>query len=444
MGIVMSKNKILLIILALFLSVAGCANYTYRQGQVQLDRGQYLAAIAKFKEYEDQHPDDFKVKRGMGIAYFRLEDYDKAVRELRQAQQLKPEDGNTKLYLGMVYERKGFIDSALIEYRDFNRLGRFSSVKGKIKARITFINQTKIALDVKNTIKAEKEINPMTFPANTVGVLYFKNVSANEALAPLLKGLVEILTVDLSKVNSLQVVERLKLQKLRDELALGRSEMFDQATVPRYGKLLGASTIVMGAFTISSDTGVQILAMPVNTITGEFVGGNAQVDGLLTNFFDLEKDLVFQIIKQMGIVLSFEEEEAISKSPTRNMQAFLAYCRGLDLADKGLMDQAKTEYANAFSLDPGFDVAKDRHEEIEIGETIDMTDVSQFEELIIEEITPTGVGDATRDRLMVTGEKVGSEVLPTETTNLTTRRPEEILSSKIIVKGKLPPNIEIR
>ena len=51
--------------------------------------------------------------------------------------------------------------------------------------------------------------------------------------------------------------------------------------------------------------------------------------------FDIEKAVVFQLLEQMGITLTPAERVALSERPTRDIQAFLLYSRGLEEADGG-------------------------------------------------------------------------------------------------------------
>jgi hypothetical protein len=74
----------------------------------------------------------------------------------------------------------------------------------------------------------------------------------------------------------------------------------------------------------------------------------------MERIFQLEKDLVFEIINQMGISLTQEERDAIEIIPTENLLAFMAYCRGLDYEDRGLYNRAVEEYRTAVNLDPQF------------------------------------------------------------------------------------------
>jgi TolB-like protein len=81
----------------------------------------------------------------------------------------------------------------------------------------------------------------------TVAVLYFDNNSPDREYDVLQKGLADMLVTDLSQVDSLQVVERDKLQKLVDELKLQRSKFFDPSTAQQLGKGIGARYAVTGA-----------------------------------------------------------------------------------------------------------------------------------------------------------------------------------------------------
>ena len=65
---------------------------------------------------------------------------------------------------------------------------------------------------------------------NTVGVLYFENNSGDAALDPFQKGLSLMLVTDLSSVAGLEVVERVRLQALVEELGLGRSGLVEAGT----------------------------------------------------------------------------------------------------------------------------------------------------------------------------------------------------------------------
>lgn len=436
----MQRQWIQVFLLVLIVILASCAPSYYRQGQSLLDAGNYQAAIQKFYEAEVQNPQDELAKRGLGITYFRLTDYERAIQKLSEAQRIEPEDAVTILYLGMSFEQMEEYDTALRQYYKYTELSPFGKTRNEIKARIANLTRKKIAIEARRAIEQEMDINPATFPPNSIGVLYFQNRNNNEKFDYLIKGLVEIMNIDLVQVQELQVVERLKLQKLLDELALGKSEMFDQSTVPRCGKLLGASKLVMGDFFISNDTEVSINALPVVTQTGELYGNGASARGRLTSILELEKNLVFQLVQSLGITLSDKEREAIAKTSTKSFDAFNAFCKGVDYEDKGYMDRAMEEYKQAFTFDPDFNLAEERYNDVGLRETSGMIDIPSLDQVITEDLIDNQIADDLNDRLGASGEKVGSDVLPDDTEDVTNRRPEQTKVSEgtLVIQGTVP------
>jgi hypothetical protein len=79
--------------------------------------------------------------------------------------------------------------------------------------------------------------------------------------------------------------------------------------------------------------------------------------GALDELFDLQTEIVFSVIDRLGIELTAEERAAIETVPTRNLQAFLAYSRGLIAEDNGNFTQAARAFGQARRADPSFDQA---------------------------------------------------------------------------------------
>src|SRR5947209_5082414 len=85
-------------------------------------------------------------------------------------------------------------------------------------------------------------------PSTTIGVLYFDYAGKNAELAPLSKGLAQMLISDLAAVDTVRVVEREQLQAVLDEQKLSHSGKIDTRTAARIGKLLGARYLVLGTY----------------------------------------------------------------------------------------------------------------------------------------------------------------------------------------------------
>ena len=132
-------------------------------------------------------------------------------------------------------------------------------------------------------------------------------------------------------------------------------------SAPRMGKLLGAARVVQGTLTGLENKALRIDAALANIKTVQRSEA-ARVSGSLLDFYQLEKNLAFDVIDAMGITLSSEEKAAIQKIPTKNLLAFMAFCRGLDQMDQGNWESAQQEFSAALKQDPGFQLAKNNLE----------------------------------------------------------------------------------
>ncbi len=344
--------------------ITGCGNSAYRQGRGLLKDKNYSAAIRLLETAENEKPTDWKIKRDLGIAYYQDRQYLRAIPKLVQAQRLRRNDGRTLLYIGLSLEQAGKFVEAISVYRLYTRLSRLDPVKKEMQARIREIQLRELQRQVRQNLAAIDRLPPGD--PNTVAILYFRNLSQSDEMTPLLKGLADILTTDLGKVKRLRLVERIKLQVLLDEIKLASSIKFDQAQAPQTGKLLGASQLISGGITRLSASQLQINAGVVTANTGEMRGDGAQAVGEVANLLNLEKVLVFDLIQDLGITLTDAESEAIKPLPTKNILAFIAYSKGLDFEDRGLIEQAREQYAQAVKLDPNFAQAKQKQEQLAI------------------------------------------------------------------------------
>jgi TolB-like protein len=199
---------------------------------------------------------------------------------------------------------------------------------------------------------------------NTVGVLYFRNRTARPRLDPLQKGLAQMLITDLSQVPGLQVVERIRVQALVEELGLGTSGLVDPETAPRTGKLLGAKWLVGGDLA-KGDRNPLLLRGNVLDVPSAGITARPAAEGDLDAIFRLEKELAFGIIDALRIEVSPALREAIAKPPTTSLAALLDFSRGIDESDRGEYGKAAASYRAALTEDPGMSMASEGLKELE-------------------------------------------------------------------------------
>ena len=223
---------------------------------------------------------------------------------------------------------------------------------------------TKEARQWAKKVLAEEKTLQVLPDRNTLGILYFQNKTEQPGLDPLQKGLALMLTTDLSNVKSLQILERIKLQALVEEMGLGVSGLVDPDTAPRVGKLLGAQWIVGGDILKIQTARLEILSNLLD-IPGQTIVGQPKVNGDLSDFFRMEKDLLVDLTKLLRIKLTPKEESDLMKPFSTNMEALFSLFRGIDASDRGEYEKAAGFYEKALREDPNIRVAPDALKELQ-------------------------------------------------------------------------------
>ena len=206
-------------------------------------------------------------------------------------------------------------------------------------------------------VKNEKSIETVA-NVNTLAVLYFRNMSGREELAPLQKGLSLMLITDLSIVKNLQLVERARLQALTEEMGLGVSGLVEQGTATRVGKLLGARRLVGGDIAGAEQDRIRVQSTLLDVQTTAVIGRPAS-EGLLDELFRMEKDLLFDIVKLLKIEVTPELEAKLRKPCSTKKDALFALFTGVDASDKRDYEKAAESYRKALKLDSTICMAGD-------------------------------------------------------------------------------------
>jgi TolB-like protein len=198
---------------------------------------------------------------------------------------------------------------------------------------------------------------------NTLAVPYFQNKTGQADLNPLQKGIAIMLTTDLSKLKEFQVLERVRLQALVEELGLGVSGLVEPNTAPRVGKLLGAHWLIGGNLGKGKGEQIQIQSNPLD-VTTQNILGQPITEGLLTELFRMEKDLLFEIIKLLKIEVTPEEEKELRKPCSISHKALMALFKGIDASDRGNYEKAAQFYELALKEDPNICEASEALQEL--------------------------------------------------------------------------------
>ncbi|MBK8167215.1 MAG: hypothetical protein IPK64_14840 [bacterium] len=341
------------------LLLAGCSPSYYRQAQVLAGAGDHAGAVTLYYRELEKTPASHAAWREMGVSMYEQGDLDRAEEALKQAAAMRSE-ARTHLYLGLVFERRGNAGAALRAYGHALGLAPHGTTRDLLDARIAELTTVRLREEAQRSLAHEEELATATLPDSTVAVVEFADSGLPAELTPLTRGLAEFTALDLGKVKSLRVVDRLKIDALRSELALSQTEFADPATAPRIGRLVGGRRIVTGTLLGVGDQAVRLDGAVVDT-GDQSVTSARHAEGPLAEIFRVQKQFVFDVIATMGIELTAQERNDIEKVPTENYLAFLAYCRGLELRDGNDLAGAQVAFQEATAADKGFTQAADQN-----------------------------------------------------------------------------------
>ena len=161
----------------------------------------------------------------------------------------------------------------------------------------------------------------------------------------------------------MQIVERVKLQALLEELNLGASGIVDSNTSPRLGKLLGASYLVGGEITSSQAPEISVVS-DLLQVKDQSSLGQPSANGQPEKIFDMEKKILFEIIELLKVRLTKAQREKLKRPLTTSYRALMYLSMGLDASDRGNYGSADFYYRKALEQDPQLTPATDAIKEL--------------------------------------------------------------------------------
>lgn len=337
--------------------LVGCATSSYRAGDRLLQQEKYEDAVTQLRAAATEDPERAEIWQKLGIAYYHLKDWDQALQAFKQANLLDPQDGPSMLYRGMIHEELGQIDEAKNLYRTYLTFGKDKKVEQEVRYRLRWLEDTSLKEVLDKAMENEESVDVSKIPQNTVAVVSFDASTLPEGLAPIGRGLAELIYNDLSYVQDLRLVERLEIARLQQELELSQSEFADKMNSPRVGKIVGAGKIVTGKIDRSQSDEIDIDCGIVDVGPGVTEYPQEQ-QGKLNDFFAIQKKLTLDIIGKLGYEITPALRHKIDSLPTESFLALIAYSRGLGYADRGLYALAEAEFKTALREDPKFGLAQ--------------------------------------------------------------------------------------
>lgn len=219
-----------------------------------------------------------------------------------------------------------------------------------------------VATAVPSTATAQAGSKP------TVAVLPFTNSAIGAAqaeLAPLSKGVQDLLTGELAANPGIRAIERDQIQKIIDELKLGQTELADKATQVRIGKLLGVHHMIVGGFVTNGKGSITFTARAFSVETGEIEFPNpankdAKVSGKVDDFMELINQFAAKLnaglkLPDIPVRVGEAKKAEAKKVP---YEAIALYSKALKAKDEGNKAEAVTLFRKSLDKFPDFTQAK--------------------------------------------------------------------------------------
>src|SRR5216110_30277 len=191
----------------------------------------------------------------------------------------------------------------------------------------------------------------------SIAVLPFENLSDEKENAYFADGIQDDVLTNLSKISDLRVISRTTVMQYR-----GRP-----TNLREIGKALGVSNILEGSVRRSRNK-VRVNVQLIDANTDEHLWAN-DYDRDLTDIFAIQSDLAGEIAKALQAKLSPAEKSQMTRKPTENGEAYLAFFQAHDLScafeDSVKLKQSEQLYQRAIDLDPNFALALARYSQLE-------------------------------------------------------------------------------
>ena len=196
---------------------------------------------------------------------------------------------------------------------------------------------------------------------STLAVLDFENNSLfqSEQYQPLAKGLAEMVITELSRIQTVRVVERRELRSLLEEMKLSQTGSVTGETSVRVGMLLGAKHLVFGGYMVALDEKIRIDVRIIEVETGLTVKAE-EVTGKTSKILTLLKKLSKKILNDLDIKLTRNEKKALDESDNLDIKAIMYFSKGLEFEDLGQWDKAEINYQLALDIEPKMKRAEER------------------------------------------------------------------------------------
>src|ERR1700747_1405382 len=178
----------------------------------------------------------------------------------------------------------------------------------------------------------------------SIAVLPCQNLSGDQENAYFADGVQDDVLTNLSKISDLKVISRTSVMQYRGQ----------GTNIRELGRALGVSTILEGSVRRSGKR-IRVNVQLIAANTDEHLWAN-DYDRDVTDVFAIQSDLAQSIAQALQAKLSAGEKSQMTRKPTENGEAYLAFVQAHDLScameDLTKLKQSEQLYQRAIELDP--------------------------------------------------------------------------------------------
>jgi TolB-like protein/Tfp pilus assembly protein PilF len=183
----------------------------------------------------------------------------------------------------------------------------------------------------------------------SIAVLPFENFSDDKDNAFFADGIQDDILTNLAKISDLKVISRTSVMGYRGK----------EKNAREIGKALGVSTLLEGSVRKSGNR-VRLNVQLINALNDEHIWAE-DYDRDLTDVFAIQTDLAQKIAHELQAKLSPTEKAQMTRKPTENGEAYLAFVQahnlGMHMEELEKLKQAEQLYERALQMDPNFALA---------------------------------------------------------------------------------------
>ncbi|QQS44788.1 MAG: protein kinase [Acidobacteriota bacterium] len=189
----------------------------------------------------------------------------------------------------------------------------------------------------------------------SIAVMSFNNITGKPDDEWIGSGISETVTADLKNIEGITVIGRERIYEVLRRWNMKMEDEIDTTRATSIGREIGARWIVTGGYQRIGDL-LRITARFVEVESGEVIK-TVKIDGQMSDIFDLQDKIVYELSRDLDLSLRSGEREGIEEKETDNVEAYEAFVKG-DLAmfggSQSSMNESISHFERAIELDPNY------------------------------------------------------------------------------------------